>query len=66
MKPKPNMAPLTEQELHDLSATKSEIEWNSICDRIKSVRGGVYPIDWWPLVVQSGLMNRVKLTWGET
>jgi hypothetical protein len=57
---------LTDSEYASLENCQSDVEWNSICDRIKEVRGGIYPSDWFPRVLASGLMRRVSSRWGGT
>jgi len=54
---------LTGIELDSLAKSGSEAEWNACCDRIKSVRGGEYPRDWFRKVVMSGLAARVSASW---
>lgn len=54
---------ILETELASLRATRSEQEWNRLCDTIKALRGGQYPDDWWPKVVLSGLMSEAQLNW---
>ncbi len=46
---------LTEEEIEGLKNAATEDEFNSLCDKIKRVRGGQYPPDWFSMVVQSGL-----------
>lgn len=45
---------LEDKELEALKATKSEQEWNDLCDAIKENHGG-YPADWFPKVLLIGL-----------
>ena len=54
---------LTEQEIAKLKATKNKQQWNACCNEIKAARSGQYPPDWWPLVIQSGLLNITRLNW---
>lgn len=54
---------LTEQDLNDLRNTKTEHEWNAICDRVKTSHGGVYPADWFMKVLASGLAGDASRRW---
>jgi hypothetical protein len=49
---------LTSDELLRLEDSKTEDEWNNICDDVKKARGGSYPPDWYNKVLASGLANR--------
>lgn len=51
---------LTQEEITRLKATKSEQEWNDVCDEIKTARAGQYAPDWWPRVMQSGLAAEIQ------
>lgn len=59
-----NIPNITEDELEELERCSSGEEWNAACDTIKRRRGGHYPRDWWPRVLQSGLAARVMRTFG--
>lgn len=50
---------LTDDEIKQLEAARSEKEWNDACDAVKRTRGGQYPGDWWSRVMVSGLAARV-------
>lgn len=54
---------LTDSEMIDLGKTRSESEWNDVCDRIKAARGGHYPEDWFRRVNMSGFMAQTVRTW---
>ena len=54
---------LTDDEMFDLGKTRSEREWNAVCDRIKAARGGHYPIEWFRRIVRSGFMAKTQKTW---
>jgi len=54
---------LTQEEIEKLKATKSEAEWNAVCDEVKSARGGSYPGNWYATVVLSGMMADVSSSW---
>lgn len=54
---------ITNEELSKLRSTRSEQEWNSICDEIKAARNGQYPPDWWAKVMMSGLASAVRDQW---
>lgn len=51
---------LTQEEATRLEATKSESEWNDVCDEIKTARAGQYPQDWWPRIMVSGLAAKIQ------
>lgn len=48
---------LTEQELQRLLATTSKDAWDAEVKKIKAVRAGDLPTDWYVRVVKSGLMS---------
>lgn len=52
---------MTEELLDKLRNTKSESEWNALCDEIK--KNGGYPADWFAKVVLSGLMHKTSQNW---
>jgi len=54
---------LTEQDIDDLRNTKTEQEWDSVCDRIKAAHKGSYPADWYPRVLASGFAAAVFRGW---
>lgn len=54
---------LTDKEIEKLRATKSELEWDIICDEIKCLRNEDYPVDWFLRVIASGLMAKIKSSW---
>lgn len=54
---------LTEAEMTKLRNTKSETEWNAVCDEIKAVRNGAYPPDWFAKMMMTGLMSAIAATW---
>lgn len=56
---------ITDQEIANLNATRSSIEWNSVCDQIKAARGGEYPPDWWNRIMMTGLAAQIHDAWGE-
>ena len=53
---------MTEEELVELSQTKSEKSWGALCDKVKAKYGG-YPNDWYAKVIRSGLLLRVSKNW---
>lgn len=54
---------MTQDEVKTLmESSKSEIEWNANCDKVKRTCGG-YPEFWFSLIVLSGLSARVQATW---
>lgn len=56
---------ISEAELESLRACQSEEEWEQICNSIKEVRGGEYPLDWFPKVMASGLAKEVLARFGQ-
>ncbi len=54
---------LTDDEFKNLSATKSEAEWNAECTRIKAARGGYYPRDWYARMIVSGIAGAIAKGW---
>jgi hypothetical protein len=54
---------ITIEELQKLRNTKSESEWNAVCDEVKAARGGQYPPDWFMKVMISGLARVVQANW---
>lgn len=57
---------LTDAEMFDLGKTRSGVEWNEICNRIKKARGGHYPREWFARIIRSGFMARIEATWGKS
>ena len=53
------MENITDQEIEMLKACKTEEDWDKTCDTIKKARNGKYPIDWFPKVILSGLMDQI-------
>ncbi len=45
---------ITEAELASLEAANTSDEWNAACLAIKNARGGAFPEDWYPRVMQGG------------
>lgn len=56
---------LTQDEVEKLMATKSESEWNAMCDEIKRARGGQYPPDWWSRMMMTGLIESIQKSWAK-
>lgn len=54
---------ITDSEIANLKATRSSIEWNSVCDGIKTARGGEYPPDWWSRIMMTGLAAQIHDAW---
>lgn len=52
--------PITHEELKQLQNAKSRLEWGTVCDAIKSTRGGEYPSDWFQKVMQSGILSAAE------
>ena len=51
-------APVTQEELDKLEATKTKQEWSAVVNEIMSVRGDQIPDDWFAVIIISGLINR--------
>lgn len=54
---------LTEEEFAEIQSCESEAVWFDICRRVKEARGGQYPNDWFPRVVNSGLASERIALW---
>ncbi len=48
---------LSEAELQKLKACTSNKEWNAACGEVKRVRNGQYPLDWYDVMLASGLVH---------
>lgn len=46
-----------------MSSSKSEVEWNANCNKVKFACGGHYPQFWFAAIIISGLAARVQATW---
>lgn len=56
---------MSRQEVIDLmKSSKSEWEWDSNCDMIKSVCGGYLPF-WYEAIILSGLAAEVAASWNK-
>lgn len=55
---------MTNEEVQQFRETKTEDEWNDLCDTIKHRYGG-YPADWFQKIVISGVMAEAKLNWSK-
>ncbi len=55
---------MTEEQIQQLLNTKSETEWNALCDEIKQANGGDYPHDWYVRVIIGGVINQAQANWG--
>lgn len=55
---------ITDEEIEKLKNTKTEGEWNAVCDEIKKSRNGQFPSDWWPRVKLSGIMDEAIARFG--
>jgi len=54
-------ATLLPEELKALRNTKSDDEWNALCDKIKKRCGGGYPGDWYAKIVLSGEASKATV-----
>jgi len=55
---------LTVDELDALHGCQSAQDWRRVCDEIKRVRKGQYPPDWWTMMMQGGVADRIMARWG--
>jgi len=55
---------ITDEEIDLLKNSKTEVEWNAICDKIKKSRNGHYPPDWWSKVKLSGIIDEAIKRFG--
>ena len=46
-----------------MRSSKSEEDWNSNCDTVKSTFDGKYPNWWYSTIILSGLFSEVSSTW---
>ena len=60
----PTMERLSAGEIARLNATKSEREWNAVCDDVKRARGGAYPHDWFVQVIAGSVGREAQARWG--
>lgn len=58
-----NAEDLTDAEMFRLLGTRSETEWNQVCDAIKQARDGQYPPDWWSRMMLSGVAEEIMCSW---
>ena len=49
---------ITEQEMSAMVDCKTECEWNDLCDKMKSERGGQYPPDWYAKIIATGFISK--------
>jgi len=56
---------MTEEQIQQLLSTKSETEWNAVCDEIKRAHSGDYPSDWYTRVIIGGVINIAKANWNK-
>lgn len=54
---------LTPREWDELKATRSEQEWDNVCDRIKAGRDGAYPTEWFMKVIATGFLAAQQQKW---
>ena len=55
---------MTEQEVVKLMRTsKSEIEWNSNCDKVKAKFKSTYPPFWYKAIILSGVVSTMQRSW---
>lgn len=47
-----------------LYAATSEADWAARCESVRVANGGLYPANWYQLVIQSGLAVRVFASFG--
>ena len=55
---------ITKEELEMLEACQDSFEWNEVYDKIVSARvNEEFPPDWKSVVIQSGLMDKIRSRW---
>ena len=54
---------MTDEQIQKLLNTKSEIEWNAVCDEIKQANDGNYPNDWYARVMLGGVAYQAQANW---
>lgn len=54
---------MTEEQIEQLRATKSESEWNDACDDVRRENGGQYPDDWFQKVMMGGVYAEARANW---
>lgn len=55
---------MTENEVVELMlSSKTELEWDDNCDKVKAAHGGFYPAYWFNAILVSGLFNVVSAFW---
>jgi hypothetical protein len=60
------MNDLTDAELTMLWDVQNVAQWDRACLKIRRVRGGAYPPDWYRRVKGTGMMDEIFRRWGET
>lgn len=55
---------ISDQDIEALANTKTETEWNALCDDIK-LRYSGYPQDWFAKVLVSGLAETAQANWSK-
>lgn len=48
-----------------MESSRSKVEWNANCDKVKAACDGDYPDFWYRAILQSGLARRVSAKFGE-
>lgn len=51
------------EELDLLERCQTAVEWGEACDTIKENHGGDYPKNWWEVVKESGMMQKIMDRW---
>lgn len=49
-----------------MESSQSKAEWNANCRTVKAAFDGHYPDYWWPVIINSGLCDRVAARWGDS
>ena len=56
---------MNEKEVVELMlSSKSELEWNANCDKVKASHSGLYPEFWFVCVILSGVLQAAKAKHG--
>lgn len=58
------MDKLRDDEFNAICAAQTEKQYYEAVDQMKRARNGEYPPDWWPRMVQSGMLRKISARWG--
>lgn len=55
---------LTDEEMQMFEEVQTQAEWRAACTKVKDVRDGLYPDDWWPRMRLTGKMDEIISRFG--